>query len=282
MRRSPNPLVALFSLLILSVFLIILSLTGILAPVESLIATPLDFVTGQFNSAVISVDEFSKRFSAAEVLQARVAVLEEALARQQAELIELREISSDYERITALVGYTADSADRDFVLADVIGQGQFGIVRSIVINKGSRNGLAVGMPVVTDDGLVGRIFEVTANFSQVQLVTDQNSFISSRLQRSRAEGTVQGGGLAIGSLKMLHIPLSAEVQVGDLVFSSGLGGNFPPDLFVGSVVSVRSLEFELSQEAIVESQINFSTLESVLVITDFEPADLSIFDTEGN
>mgnify|MGYP006271289289 CR=1 FL=1 len=280
MRRnwSSNRILFLVVTLFLCVVFIMLSFFGILSPAEGILATPVNVTTRFFTGSLQSADRYLTRFEENEVLLERIAVLEEALARQQAELIDLREIASDYERITDLVDYTSASDDQEFVLADVIGQGQYGFVRSIIINKGTRNGIAVGMPVVTDLGLVGRVFDVTANFSQVQLVTDQNSFVSGRLQDTRADGTVQGAGLSTGSLTMLHIPPSTDVQQGNLVFTSGLGGNFPPDLFIGTVVSVRNLEFELSQEATIQSQIDFATLESVLVITDFEPADLSIFE----
>ena len=137
------------------------------------------------------------------------------------------------------------------------------------------------MPVVTDLGLVGRVWRVTANNSQVQLITDSNSFISGRLQSNRAEGTIEGRGLETGSLSLRFIPLEVEVVAGDLVYTSGLGGNFPADIPIGQVISVTNIESELSQEAQVSSLVDFSLLEQVLVITNFEPADLSVFEETG-
>src|SRR5690606_23659520 len=157
-----------------------------------------------------------------------------------------------------------------------IGVDQQSVVRSILINRGTRDGLALGMPVVTDLGLVGRIYEVSANTARVQLISDQNSAVSGRLQTSRAEGSIVGRGLLTGSLRMQFIPIDAEITVGDLVVTSGLGGNFPPDIVIGQVTSRRKFEFELWQEAEVSSLINFSTLEFVLVVTSFRPADLTI------
>ena len=76
---------------------------------------------------------------------------------------------------------------------------------------------------------------------------------------------------------MMFIPLNATVQQGDLVITSGLGGNLPPDIVIGQVTSKRQFEFELYQEAVVRSLNNFDTLEIVLVITNFQPVDLSVF-----
>ena len=79
---------------------------------------------------------------------------------------------------------------------------------------------------------------------------------------------------------MTFIVLDEEIAQGDLVITSGLGGNFPPDIVVGQVTSVRQFEFELFQEAEVRSLIDFDTLELVLVVTSFQPIDLTVFDQQ--
>jgi rod shape-determining protein MreC len=132
------------------------------------------------------------------------------------------------------------------------------------------------MPVVTQQGLVGRIIDVTANASRVLLITDSSSAISGRLQTTRAEGSVVGQ--PAGDLLMVFIPLDAQVPEGDLVITSGLGGNLPSDIVIGQVTNVQQREFDLTQQATVRSLINFDTLEIVLVITSFQPVDLSVFE----
>jgi rod shape-determining protein MreC len=279
-RRSWQSKRLTFLLICLFICAILMGLSafGILAPLESIAAIPLNFLSRVTTSLSLSTSDAALSFSDVEALRGRNAELEEQLAELTGEVILLREIASDYERLSDLLEYTSSTTNQEFVTADIIGQGQIGFIRSIIINKGTRDGIAIGMPVVTDLGLVGRIWRVTANSSQVQLVTDQNSFVSGRLQTSRAEGTIGGEGLESGQLEMLFIPLDAEIPVGDLVVTSGLGGNFPPDIVVGQVVSVRNLEFELTQEAQVASLIDFSTLEFVLVVTSFQPADISSFE----
>jgi rod shape-determining protein MreC len=131
------------------------------------------------------------------------------------------------------------------------------------------------MPALTGQGLIGRIVDVSATAARILLITDRDSAVSARLQSSRAQGSVQGQ--LSGNLRMTMIPLDAGVQVGDLVITSGLGGNFPADLPIGVVTSSRQVEAELFQEAEVTSLNNFDTLEFVLVMTSFEPVDLSVF-----
>ena len=270
----------LITLIVLVSGIMTISYTGLLSPVEGVVAIPLNWVTGQLNDSAQDFRDAQDDTDDPEQLKQRIGELEEQLARIQSEVIQLREIEADYQRLTNLLGYTSSVQDQEFVTADVIGIDQESNVRSIIINRGTRDGIRVGMPVVTELGLVGRIFNVSANFSQVQLIGDRNSSISGRLQETRAEGSIQGRGLITGNLEMLYIDPDAEVNVGDLVITSGLGGNMPPDLVIGQVSSRRNFESELSQQAEVRSFVDFSTLEFVLVVTSFEPADISVFDDE--
>jgi rod shape-determining protein MreC len=256
--------------------LMILSQTGLLAPVENLAAIPLNLVSGAFNNMALSVVGGVTDLAELQTLRQRNADLEEALAQFQSELVELREIASDYQRLTELLDYTTTATNQDFVTADVINVDQTGLRRTIVINRGARDGIDVGMPVVTGQGLIGRVLDVSANAARVLLITDRDSAVSARLQSSRVQGSVRGQ--LSGNLRMTMIPIGNVIQVGDLVITSGLGGNFPPDLIIGVVTSVRQFEFELFQEAEVTSLNNFDTLEFVLVMTSFEPIDIGVFD----
>lgn len=259
--------------------LIVGSLTGLLRPVENLVSTPLNAVVGWFNRAALGVSNTASDLAEIQTLRQRNADLEEALAQFQTELVELREIASDYQRLTDLLDYTTAVRNQEFVTADVIAvEPPNTAIRTIAINRGARDGISTGMPVVTGQGLVGRVMAVSANAARVLLVNDQRSAVSARLQTSRVEGSVIG--LPGGGLRMTFIPLDSTVQEGDLVITSGLGGNFPADIVIGQVTNVRDLEFELYQEAEVRSLINFDTLEFVLVITSFQPIDLSVLDEQ--
>lgn len=256
--------------------LIALSVSGILAPVEDVVAAPLHGLSGIFTRVSLSFNAAFEELNNLGQLRDRIADLEEQLARRQVELIQLREAARDYDRLINLLAYTSSLANQEFLTADVIAVEQTGIARSIIINRGTRDGIAVGMPVTSDLGLVGRIRQVSANAAQVQLINDENSSVSSRLQTTRGHGSIIGQ--ASGVLRLTMVDLDEEIVQGDLVITSGLGGNFPADVVVGQVTSVRQFEFELFQEAEVRSLIDFNTLEFVLVITSFEPIDLAVFE----
>lgn len=273
-----NRLTLLIMMLSVCGLLVALALAGILGPVEAVVAAPLNSLSGAFTRLSVSFNHAVDELNNLGQLRERIAELEEQLARGQIELLQLREAASDYNRLVNLLAYTSALENQEFLTADVIGVDQTGIVRNVIINRGTRDGVALGMPVTTDLGLVGRISDVSANASQVQLITDENSAVSSRLQETRAEGSIVGQ--ASGVLRLTFVDLDEQILQGDLVITSGLGGNFPPDIVVGQVTSVRQFEFELFQEAQVRSLIDFQTLELVLVITSFQPIDLSVFDQQ--
>lgn len=274
-----NRLVFFGVCLLIVAVLIVGSRLGLFSTVEGLASAPLNIVSGIFNRISLAVSNSAGDLADIETLRQRNADLEEALVKFQSELVDLREIASDYQRLADLLDYTSTKQNQEFVSANVIANADpNAFLRTIVIDRGARDGISVGMPVVTNQGLVGRIYRVSANASQVLLITDPSSSISGRLQTTRAEGSVVGQ--LSGDLLMTFIPLNAVVQEGDLVITSGLGGNLPPDIVIGQVTSIRQFEFELYQEAVVRSLNNFDTLEIVLVVTNFQPVDLSVFTNE--
>lgn len=281
MRGAPSRLIVFSIAAFLCVGLLFASLIGVLRPVETLVGVPLSILqqilnglTGQISSAVNTLSDLQN-------LRARNEALERALINFQQELVELREIRADYERLQRLLNYVGTRRDWQYLAASVIGRDTTGLLRTIIIDRGTRDGLQVGMPVVTELGLVGRILRVGATNAQIQLVTDPNSYVNARLQITRTEGDVQGSvqGTAAGGLRMIYIPLNDPVNDGDTVATSGVGGRFPRGLVIGQVTSSRLDESKLFKEASVRTLIDFSRLEMVLVITDFEAADLSAFST---
>ncbi len=269
------------SLIIISIVvaagLLVGSQLGILGPLQGLIATPIGVIAGVFNRIGFAINGNLEQVTDLETAQQRINELEERLAQFQSELVELREVASDYDRLSRLLNYETSRQNEDYLTANVIASDDSNtLLRTIMIDRGSRDGVTRGMAVVTDQGMLGRVLRVAAGASQVLLITDPSSAISARLQTSRTQGSVVGD--LSGNLTMTFIPLTAQVNVGDLVMTSGLGGNLPSDIVLGQVTSVQQFESELYQEATIRSLNNFDTLEIVLIVTNFRPVDTSTFD----
>jgi rod shape-determining protein MreC len=134
------------------------------------------------------------------------------------------------------------------------------------------------MPVVTNQGLIGRVDAVIADAARVQLITDPASAINIRLQNADTDAVLIGS--VTGDLSLDMISQEVTVESGDVVLTSGLGGGYPPDLIVGQVLNVRKRDFELFQQATVQPAVDFSRLEIVLVITNFRPVDIEPLEPE--
>ncbi|MBI5840781.1 MAG: rod shape-determining protein MreC [Chloroflexi bacterium] len=206
-------------------------------------------------------------------LRTRNAELESQVSQLQAQVIELQQRVSTTEILAALVDFSRASPESTYKAAAVIGRDPSPFLHYIIINRGSNDDIRRGMPVVTNQGLVGRVDAVIADAARVQLITDPASTVNVRLQNANTDAALLGS--VTGDLTLDMISQNVVVEPGDLILTSGLGGGYPPDLILGQVVTVRSFEYELFQQATVQPAVDFTRLEIVLVITNFRPVDIS-------
>ena len=276
MGRVSNRTLTLGALVTASLVIIVLSRRGALRPLETVAFAPLQPIQKQINSLATDITSRAQERRDRQALQARNRELEQTLAAYQVDIVRLREIEQDYSRLSELLDYSLRHEEQALAAADVISRDTSGFLRYVIINRGARDGIRVGQPVINERGLVGRVGDVTATAAWVRLAIDQRSAVNARLQKTRAEGTVVGQ--LTGEMRMQLIPQDAIIEEGDLVLTSGLGGNFPPDIVIGQIASVRSQEAELFQEAEIRPTVDFDRLELVVVIVGFETIDPSLFD----
>ncbi len=157
-----------------------------------------------------------------------------------------------------------DGLTNRVVAARVVDRSRASLFKTILIDKGTADGIRVGFPVLSEQGVVGRIIETAWHASQVLLLVDGNSNIDGLIQRSRAQGILQGAGSAGCNLK--YISRVEEVLPGDVVLSSGLAGVFPKGLLLGVVTKVSRKGEGLFQKIDVAPAIDFGKLEEVLAL----------------
>ncbi len=203
----------------------------------------------------------------------RNAELEAEVARLQAEVITLEQKVAETDVLSALVDFSTANPENTYMAAAVIGQDPSPFLHYVIINRGSNDGIQRGMPIVTDQGLVGRVDAVIANAARVMLITDPASAVNIRLQNSKTDAMLLGS--LTGDLSLDMISQDATVEAGDVVLTSGLGGGYPPDIVVGQIVNVRKLDYELFQQATVQPVVDFTRLQIVLVITNFRAIDIT-------
>jgi len=175
----------------------------------------------------------------------------------------LREVLIENMRLRRLLQFK-----REYPLevksARVIGFGQESAVRSVILDLGEADGIHKNMAVVTDQGLVGRIFIAEKHQSIAQILLDRNSLVSARLQSSREVGTIVWRGNVW--LDLLYIPKDVEVEQGEVVITSGLSQIYPPGLKIGVVAEVEQSDYELFKKIKVRPAVNFNRLEEVFII----------------
>ncbi|SVB75763.1 uncharacterized protein METZ01_LOCUS228617, partial [marine metagenome] len=190
------------------------------------------------------------------------SLLREELAQLLLKNAELRESTLENQRLRQLLGFKRRK-DYTYLPAEVIAHDADRVQNGVIIDSGIRDGVRLYMAVVTSEGLAGRIVEAGPHSSIVQLLTDRSCRISSIVERSRVKGTISG---RLHDGLDLRLPLRADIRLGDMLVSSGLGGTFPPGLLVGRVQGVRMEDTGILKQVEISPVVDFNRLEEVFVI----------------
>jgi len=250
-----------------------LALGGYLGGISNVVTDSLINVQDWFSSRFIVLQDIFTAPRDITVLRQQNSELEDEVANLQAQVIQLQQQVGETELLAALVDFSRARPENSYRAAAVIGRDPSPFLHYVIINRGSNDGILRGMPVVTDQGLVGRVDAVIADAARVQLITDPASKVNVRLQNADVEASLVGS--VTGDVLLELIPQDAVLETGDLVLTSGLGGGYPPDLIIGQVVNIRSRDFDLFQRATVQPVVDFNRLQIVLVIVNFKPIDIS-------
>jgi rod shape-determining protein MreC len=258
---------------LVGVGLIALALGGYLTPLSRIVVNP--FVSAQtwISERYQAISNMLTAPQDVLRLRQRNAELEAQVSSLQAQIIQLQQSLSETNIVSALVDVARASPENQYQAAAVIARDPSPFLQYVIINRGSDDGLRRGMPVVTQQGLVGRIAAVTAGAARVQMITDPASLVNVRVEPSKAQAVLTGQ--LSGDIVLDMIPQGANVNPGDLVLTSGLGGGYPANILIGQISSIRSQDQDLFQRGSVQTVVDFSKLEIVLVITNFRPIETS-------
>jgi rod shape-determining protein MreC len=249
-----------------------LALGGFFTSGSNIFASSLTTVQFWLSSRYVALQDFLTAPRDIASLRQRNTELEAEVSELQAQVIQLQQEVGETQIIAALVDFSRANPENSYKGAAVIGRDPSPFLQFVIINRGSNDGILRGMPVVTNQGLVGRVDAVIADAARVQLITDLGSNVNVRLQNAEVDASLVGS--VNGELTLELIPQDEAVEEGDLVLTSGLGGGYPPDLIIGQVVNVRSRDFDLFQRATVQPVVDFNHLQIVLIIVNFTPVDI--------
>ncbi len=193
--------------------------------------------------------------------------LREEVNKLKAEVLQARQLEDDVEELRRLLRFREKLGSRHRLAkalgAEVIGRDSTSWYRTVRIDRGTAHGVRKNDPVLTYEGLVGRVFRTSRSSSQVMLILDDQSGVGGLVERTRAVGVVLGTGQDL--CEMAYLSPRADVKEDDSVISSGLGGIYPKGLPIGKIVSVSHEGYV--QSAVLEPRVEFSRLEKVFVLT---------------
>ena len=181
----------------------------------------------------------------------------------KSQLAQLKELKHENEILRQELNFIKDKGPDQLIAAQIIAYSPNSYTRSFKLNRGKKDGIEKNQPVISSGFLIGVITEVYDDNCDVLFITDTTSLIPVIFQDSRATGLLQGG---LKGLTIREIALNSNIQEGEIVLTSGLGGDLPDSIPVGKITKIISAESEIFQKAQVETPVKFNNLEIVFII----------------
>ena len=217
------------------------------------------------NAVKSSIGNLGKDLMTLDQLQSEYNRLLSENKQLRAENNGLRDLQTDNDHLRSILGYRERSAFH-LIPAAVLGHDAQAWWSTIKINRGSKDGVAADMPVITDRGLVGKTTAVSSDMAEVILVTDENCKVAAKVEGTKDQGICAGARAPEGELKLSFLNKLAELQPGQKVYTAGVsGGVFQSGIALGTVKNFHARE--LDGEAILEPSADLGSLEEVFVVT---------------
>lgn len=194
-------------------------------------------------------------------------ILKKSIDDLENSLFDMSEIQKENQRLKRLLEFGKEIQKKK-VLAQVVAwdsSSEFSVLR---INKGSSANIKVRDPVITINGIVGYIFRVTPNYSDVLTILDQNNRVDAIVARTRSHGIIEG--ISKDKCILKYVARTEQVELGDEVISAGLGTIYPKGLKIGRITKVDKENFGITQSIEITPSVNFNKLEEVVVFTQSE------------
>jgi len=236
-------------------------------PLQKAIAFPIDFVRHAWGryADLVGVSEENAD------LQQRIAALEE-------QNLQLREALVAGGRLARIAEMRADF-EVPMLPAQLVGSDVSAFFRSVLVDRGRANGVRSGMPVISEEGVVGLVTATSDRAARATLLLDRQTAIDGTVQRSRTRGIVRGRGSDLVDFEF--VARGGDVEVGDVVITSGLDGVYPKGLRVGIVTAVSEADAGLLHSASLAPAVDFGRLEQAFVILRRGPSMELLYRTEG-
>ena len=232
----------------------------------STVVSPLQKIVYNINSRVKETVDFFLNFSEVKLENEE---LKQKNTELENELIEYESLKDEVERLREALNFTESRSNYNYVGVNIIGYSGSSLSDGYIIDKGSNDGIAKNMVVVSSKGLVGKVTKVSSNFAIVQSILNENIAVAVMDQQTRdASGVLQGlSDKKDNNMTVVYnLPIDSDVKEGDIFITSGLGKIYPKEIPVGTVVSVQEDNVKVMKSAVVEPFVKFNELEELFVV----------------
>lgn len=285
-----RPLIIALFVLLLSAGLILLDNQGLLLPLERFAVQFIAPLQEGASRVVRGVRSIPVGFASAQRLRQENQELRAEVDILRSLVITLHETEDENRSLREQLGFSQENRSYDLLPAQVIGRDPDSFVQTIVINRGTRDGVREGKVVVAAghitstvvnpaqtpayermvvQGLVGRVTEAGPNYARILLISDLSSSINVYTQGAHTEGMLEGQGR--GGMMLTYVRQGEQLAANDVLLTSGLGGGFPRSLAVGVVTKVETRDQATFQTATVAPLVDLARVDVVYVIRSFDP-----------
>ena len=188
-------------------------------------------------------------------------VLKKELEELKLRHMTMQGLKGENARLRAMLDFRSEHGDYQLLPATILAQDISVIYRTVILDRGKRNGFTVNMPVVSPLGLVGRVIAVSPHTTQVLLITDTASAVPAVIEETQVKGIVKGTGT--GVLNLEYVRSTELVEVGNIVVSSGLEGRFPKGLRIGQISEVKRDPHKIFVRIAISPSVEMSKIEGV-------------------
>lgn len=221
-------------------------------------------------SSIAFVKDFFSSIKNNKYLKRELEQTRKLLQEYERTQYEFDEIKKENERLRRLIGVQSE-LEYETVIAEVVAKSPQNFFKTLIVNRGKESGVEKWMPVIAYQNnvkcVVGKVIDAQKFSSRIQPLIEQTSYIGAMLKDSRYSGILVGQSPLSDNCLLQYINRRTEINYGDIVLTSGMGGVFPKGIMVGEVVSVSKKRYGIFQEALVSPLADFGRLEEVYIIT---------------
>jgi rod shape-determining protein MreC len=271
MRRNKTNIFGIIITVIVLIVLVVI--TNTYTNSATVVQSPISKIIMPFQNGITylknKLSNNKEFFSNMDMLIKENEELKEKNNELEQNLRELEMIKNENRTLKEYMDLVDKYKEYSTVPAEIINQDISNYSKVFVINRGTKDGIEVDMPVLSEKGLVGYVFSVSDTTAKVKTIIDPSCLVSSKLSKSRDSVICKGALELKDELKLVYSPIDVTISIGDIVETSGMGGIYPKGIHIGIVRDIMITNNKIDSYAIITPAVDFDRLETVIVMKEW-------------